>query len=364
MTISAYTGLPGHGKSYGVVENVIAEALKKGRNVFTNIPMNRDVCLNRFNNEVNPFDIQDIIDNPNWWDDIFIAGSIIVLDELWRLWPSGLNAKNVRESDKSFLAEHRHLVGECGNSTEIVFVTQDLSQIASFARSLVETTYRVTKQSRLGADNRFRLDIYFGPVTGVSPPKSKRDKEIHGKFKKSTYELYKSHTKSETGLAGDESRIDNRFSLFSGKLFYIISVIIFSLAYFVYTGSAEVSAYFGRSKPVETKPIGSNTPTPKNIQVKEPVFRFLSDADQIFIIFNNGTWPDIEYQYRVVFDDYSSDFSYSDFQLLGYGLTPINKCMVKIKGPDFNGFAMCKRGDDKENWFEKAVSTEDSIALN
>lgn len=364
MTISAYTGLPGHGKSYGVVENVISTALEKGRNVFTNIPMNTDVCQKRFRNEVKSFKIQDIIDNSNWWNDTFIAGSIIIIDELWRLWPAGLNAKNVRDSDKSFLAEHRHLVGICGNSTEVVFVTQDLSQIASFARSLVETTYRVTKLSRIGAEKRFRLDVYFGPITGATPPISKRDKQIHGKFKKSTYELYKSHTKSETGLAGNEERVDNRFNLLSGKLFYFIMAVIASLAYFAYAGSSEVSTYFGQSKAIDNKPINPSSITQKRTQIKEPVFRFLSDADQIFITFNNGTWPDIEYQYQVVFDDYSADFNYSDFQLLGYGLTPINKCMVKIKGPDFNGFAMCKRSGENDSWFEKAVSSGNSIALN
>ena len=112
MSISAYTGLPGHGKSYGVVDNVIRPALEKKRTVYTNIPMISDECLKRFKMTVVQFDTKDIIDNPNWWSDTFEAGSIIVIDECWRLWPSGLNASKARETDKSFLAEHRHLVGK------------------------------------------------------------------------------------------------------------------------------------------------------------------------------------------------------------------------------------------------------------
>jgi len=38
MAIDAYTGMPGHGKSYGVVEHVIIPSLKQGRHVVTNTP--------------------------------------------------------------------------------------------------------------------------------------------------------------------------------------------------------------------------------------------------------------------------------------------------------------------------------------
>ena len=61
MSISAYTGLPGHGKSYGVVDNVIRPALEKKREIFTNIPMNSDECLERFGMTVTQFKTEDII---------------------------------------------------------------------------------------------------------------------------------------------------------------------------------------------------------------------------------------------------------------------------------------------------------------
>lgn len=120
-------------------------------------------------------------------------GSLIVIDEIWQLWPAGTNARNVRDQYKSFLAEHRHLVGENGLATEIVFVTQDLSQIANFTRSPIETTFRVTKLTNLGLKNHYRVDVYYGAATGASPPISKRASEIQGKFKKEIYALYKSH---------------------------------------------------------------------------------------------------------------------------------------------------------------------------
>jgi len=66
MSILAYTGLPGHGKSYGVVENVILPALRMKRVVYTNIPLNDELCINDFGMSVVPFDIQDIIKNRNY----------------------------------------------------------------------------------------------------------------------------------------------------------------------------------------------------------------------------------------------------------------------------------------------------------
>ena len=38
MSIVGYSGLPGSGKSYGVVENVVIPALEAGRHIITNIP--------------------------------------------------------------------------------------------------------------------------------------------------------------------------------------------------------------------------------------------------------------------------------------------------------------------------------------
>ena len=125
MSITAYVGLPGHGKSYGVVENVIVPACKAMRTVFTNIPCNTELFLDRFGIAPVQLDVEDIRANENWWTEVFEPGAILVLDECWRLWPAGMNANRLRETDKSFFAEHRHVVGDSGHSTEIVLVTQD-----------------------------------------------------------------------------------------------------------------------------------------------------------------------------------------------------------------------------------------------
>jgi len=42
MPLSLYYGNPKHGKTYGVVENVVIPALQEGRRIETNIPLQLD----------------------------------------------------------------------------------------------------------------------------------------------------------------------------------------------------------------------------------------------------------------------------------------------------------------------------------
>lgn len=369
MATTAYTGLPGGGKSYGVVENVIIPALKQQRKVYTNIPMNREVCIKRLGSSPIQFDTQDIIDNPDWWSDVFEPGSIIVIDELWRLWPSGLKSNNIRQQDKEFIAEHRHLVGENGFSTEVVFITQDLSDIASFFRNKVATTYRVVKLSSLGFEERFRVDVYQGVVTGPSPPLSKREREIHGKFKKEIYELYKSHTKSVTGAVGNEARVDKRFNAL-GKLSIKLGIVLVLVALVgFYYGFKYMTSYYSQSSE-EVQPVISQqsnlSPATISESVKpKEIFRFLSKSEGIWITghfktrYSDGRVKE-EYIFEILFDESIVHLNQLELGRLGYEVNHVNDCMVILKGDDFNGYALCQRQELKKGWVENMVTSPSS----
>jgi zona occludens toxin len=228
MAIDAYVGLPGSGKSYSVVKFAILPSLKQGRQVITNIPLT-DVAHNEFPDLIRQLP-------HNWYQDetLFESipnGSVVVLDELWRRWPKGMQAAKVPFRDKEFLAEHRHLVDEEGNSTRIVLVTQDLDQIASFATMLVDTTYQSVKMSALGSNKRFRVDIYQGAAKGQRPPKSRLLRSVFDRYEKSIHQYYQSATKSLTGLVGDESKADRRATIWKSPLmlFTLVSPIILGL---------------------------------------------------------------------------------------------------------------------------------------
>jgi zona occludens toxin len=271
MSITAYTGLPGHGKTYGVVENVILPALKKGLTVYSNIPMREDL-LTRFPGEYVHFDIEHATEEQGYLSSMD-GGAVIVLDECWRLWPSGLKANNAPELHKSFLAEHRHKVGKNGASQQIVLVTQDLAQLAAFVRQLVEKTFRVRKLDEVGMEKAFRLDIYSGAATGQNPP-GEPIRRIPGKYREEVYQYYYSHTQSETGEAGDESKIDDRANLLKSGLIKIglpasIAVVAFSV-WAIYTMFSE---WGGGLEQDESTKRTSTAVSQKTVEVKEVKFQ-------------------------------------------------------------------------------------------
>jgi len=223
MAIDAYTGLPGHGKSYGVVEHVVIPSLAEGRHVVTNIPLESDDLL--ADHGAPGAKITQL--PPDWFErpdlaDLIPAGAVAVLDELWRRWPAGLKSNNAYLSDKALLAEHRHRVDDAGRSMRIVLVTQDLAQVASWVRLLVEQTYRMSKLTAIGSRKKFRVDVFQGAATGQNPPRSRLIRQLYGQYKPKVYRYYSSATQSATGQVGDESTADKRANIFRSP------VILFS----------------------------------------------------------------------------------------------------------------------------------------
>ena len=237
MAIIAYTGLPGSGKSYGVVENVIIPAIKANRRIITNVVLRHEVLIADFP-EVQIEYVGEELKDLAWWKRTELSGAIVILDELWKIWPSGLKVNDAAEEHKSFLAEHRHMVGDDGLATEICIISQDLSQIAAWVRVLVEATYRSVKLTAVGAEKKFRIDIYNGAQTGQNPPESARIRQIFGQYKESVYKYYVSHTRSLSGSVGTEKRADQRANILKSWTILVglpgsILAVIFSVWYMI-----------------------------------------------------------------------------------------------------------------------------------
>lgn len=256
MAIDAYTGMPGHGKTYGVVEHVIIPSLKQGRHVVTNIPLEVDALLAEFGGTIAQlpadwFERRDLSElAPN--------GCVLVLDELWRRWPKGQKTNAAALEDKALLAEHRHRVDEKGQSMRVVLVTQDLEQIATWVTLLVETTYRIVKKSK----KYYRVDIYRGAAKGQRPPKTALLRQTAGTFKPTVWCYYKSATQSATGDVGDESKADGRASLLrSWGLWGLIGIVTVCGVF----GVMGVRSFFSTPvvpKPPEPAPVATPEPQP------------------------------------------------------------------------------------------------------
>lgn len=245
MAIHAYVGKPGHGKSYGVVERVIIPSLKQGRHVVTNIPLNADDLLADFGGTIQQLPVE-------WFElpdlaEYVINGCVLIIDEAWRRWPEGQKSNQANPWDKKLLAEHRHMVDAKNNSMRIVIVTQDLSQIPSWARTLIETTFRIWKISK----KVYRVDVYSGVVTGDKPPKSKLIRQFPGVFDKSIQAYYKSATHSETGEVGDESVADKSGSFIrSYGLWALVGLVVLCLI----VGVLGLKSFFKTTPPPPASP--------------------------------------------------------------------------------------------------------------
>ena len=216
MTISAYAGLPGEGKSYSALANFIIPSLKDGRVVAHNLMLNEAALevvtgrkvskqLVQIPRECTPDDLIKLVP----------LGAVVVIDEIWRYWPAGLTVKDVPREQVAFFKEHRHRVDEKGESTEILVIDQDpRTGIPAFLRALIENTYIHTKHSRLGVKSRFRVDVYSQCQPIDKPAKGKWISGFQGKYKPEVWNCYISHTQAkQIGTAGMEKKIDKRANI-------------------------------------------------------------------------------------------------------------------------------------------------------
>ncbi|EAS5876944.1 hypothetical protein FPT84_02540 [Salmonella enterica] len=231
MAISAYIGIPGSGKSYEAVCNVIIPAFTSGRRIVTNIyGLQKDKISERY-----PDATGDIIvvDNDDVLKQGFFPfkggegsfcqyGDLIVIDEAWRIFGSD---KDMTAEHKSFIAEHRHFTHqETGISCDLIIVNQSLSNIARFLKDKIETTYRMRKLKSLGLNNHYCVDVY----SGYKVYKSNLVTSYRNKYKPEIFDLYKSYE----GENGNEKQTDKRQSIWnSGKVRFFL--VLFPLMFLV-----------------------------------------------------------------------------------------------------------------------------------
>jgi len=244
MSVYAYTGLPGAGKSYIVVEHQIIPALKAGRRVVTNLRMKWDLARKDFpEGELVELPSDAVQANPATLLEYVTPGSVLVLDEVWRLFPAGLKSNHVPEPYRKLLAEHRHMVNSKGESAQIVLVTHDLAQISAFARQLVEHTFHAVKLSSMGLSGQYRVDVFNGPISGANPPLQSRLRELYGRYKVDVWQYYESHTMREgEGSGANESAIDKRANFLRSPVFVIAAVLAVIIGWWAFPRIANLSS--------------------------------------------------------------------------------------------------------------------------
>ena len=222
MSISAYCGLPGAGKSHGLVLFVVLRALGQGRRVVHNLPLNEESirAIVTTGELVKIPDGQGADDFIKWFRSDH-AGALLILDEAWRYLGAGIKASSIPEHQREFFAMHRHLVGQTddGRTTDIYLCCQNLGQIARFIVDLVEETFIYTKATNLGLSKRYRCDTYAGGITGAKGPVSRRLSYFLGKYDPKVFACYQSHTLNKGVASGIEKKVDDRGTIFKSFQF-------------------------------------------------------------------------------------------------------------------------------------------------
>lgn len=267
MTVHLYVGLQGSGKSYDAVANQVLPALRQGRIVVTNIALHEERIRESFPDaDLRMFDVERVVAEPDRIFEYVSPGALLVVDEAWKVFPSGVKVNQAPEAFKKLFAEHRHMVDAKGVSTQIVLITQRPSQLAAYARDLVGMTYMHTKLSTVGRSQSYRVDIYQGCAKGDNPPREHRIREIFGNYKPEVYRFYRSHTMSEAGADGaDETPVDTRGVVWKRPVLWVGLVALVLMLGF---GGSGAYAFFNPpvdgSRPVSSEPRSSlpSMPTP------------------------------------------------------------------------------------------------------
>lgn len=251
MSIKAYVGRMGSGKSYEVVSHVILSALRSGRRVLSNIAgLNYQAMVDYLVSEgVDKSEIGElvIVDHAqvmqaNFWrtdkdaqqgiDATIQPGDLVALDEVWRFW-SGFGTKGddgQKRPDRvmNFFRMHRHFPHpKTGVTCDVALITQDIMDLSRQIRAVVEETFRMEKLTALGSTKRYRVDIFQGGKVTRSPMR-----QLQRSYDPRFFPMYSSHSQAGEGDAkAREENIDKRGNILQGALFkFVIPAMVLVMA--------------------------------------------------------------------------------------------------------------------------------------
>jgi zona occludens toxin len=248
MSIKAYVGIMGSGKTYEVVSVVILNALRLGRRVITNIAgINYPAMVDLLVAEgVDPDKIGKVVQVPHervtdaefWLSEagneaikaqgldldasMILPGDLVCLDEIWRFWDgfSSRDSEGKKRPDSvmNFMRMHRHFTHPVtGVACDLAIITQEIMDASRQVRSVIEETYRMEKLTAIGSTKRYRVDV-------CQRGQSRRVlRSLQRSYEDKYFALYTSHSGRKEGEAGPkEQNIDQRGNILAGALFKFV----------------------------------------------------------------------------------------------------------------------------------------------
>jgi zona occludens toxin len=260
MSINAYVGLQGSGKSYEFVSGPMLDAVMAGRRVVTNVAgINEDRVHEYLVNtrDADPSQLghivyvsNDRIMEPQFFPDeekqdldtVVRGGDLVAVDEAWRFW--GTDSGKLSHEHMQFFRMHRHYVHpDTGVACDVVLMTQDITGLHRSVKNVVEFAFRMQKHKSLGFTSRYRVEIYDGWKLNSKTRIDDRQK----KYKPEIFPLYQSYT----GGKGTESAIDKRQNILGNKLLWGYA---FGTVLFIAVGGWSAWGFFHRDGASLKKP--------------------------------------------------------------------------------------------------------------
>lgn len=310
MSIQAYFGMTGSGKSYNAVANILVPALKDNRTVVTNLPLRKSSLFSDIDLG-NVISLPSDMNSDNVYEylriDLFPPGCVFILDECFSLFPSGQKANTVPTSLKEFFSMHRHVVGADNKASDIYVMAQNIGQLAAWVRDMIQSMVIHTDLAPTGLKAQYRCDFYQFELHGTRN-KEKFIQSSIGKIKEPYINYYISNSKTESGQNGDvlENIIDKRTGLGGAHKKNLITAGLLFLLTFGLIGYSVSGLFSGDDESIEElepnqehpltpennndpsfpniKPASDNTFKSSNefpiVQYKKPVFQKLPASEE------------------------------------------------------------------------------------
>lgn len=230
MSSSIYLGVPGAGKSFGIVRYVIVPALERGQRVITNIPLVEPALCDYLGKNldgliklVNADDIR----SPNFWftaegigDTITQGGDCVVIDEGHEFYGPDQKIKSDHEVFRAIRLQRKYTGGSGNFSTDIVFATQDYSDVCKSLRNVCGSMYYMQKLLVVGKPTTYRVDVYAD--CRKTPERGRPVNSMFGDYSPEIFPLYNSYSAGvgafSSNAPGVEVITDDRLNVWNSKI--------------------------------------------------------------------------------------------------------------------------------------------------
>ncbi|MDK9764908.1 assembly protein [Vibrio sp. D420a] len=362
--IYGIVGRPGGGKSYEAVAYHVLPALKEGRKVITNLPLQIDHFaavlgdevrqlivvvdgkLNDFGSMERPF--SKVSDYEDDWRNTKGQGPLFVVDEAHMTLPN----RNLNTEILEWYSLHRHY------GVDIILVTQNLRKIHRDIKDMIEVTYYCAKNTALGSNNTYTKKVRSGANGDVVNTSIR-------KYEQAYFPFYKSHTASNSSvteaMAADIVPLWKRWPVIGSLLFMVLGIALSVWAFSPKESPKVMQPTAPQVKKV-TEAVPAGTPT-KEVKANNDWFGPLDN----FHFFATGYSKQIAYVsyrtssqindelsfYKIYIDVYDKQqklfsIEHIDLQEMGYKFTVLAECVYQITWDGIDRIVTCGKIEEEK----------------